>query len=89
MTSDEKLQNLFHQIQSALSGGDKEIVCPYCKTSLDFTPPLAVDHEWKVPTCCETFALATIEILKRIEQNQAKDLYDRIRDNAGGVAVFN
>lgn len=89
MTPEEKIDYLRAQIQAAEGGLTKIIQCPYCQSSLDFSPPSALDDNWKPPVCCETFALAAIAVLKMHEQREMKDLADRIRANIGGVAVFN
>lgn len=101
MTAKQKLGALEHAINQAEMGLTKIVHCPYCGTDLDFSPPamvkLASDevlvddpaNHWQPPTCCETFALAAIAILKRKEQTELKDLASRIRRNAGGSPVFN
>lgn len=90
MTSKQKLRALDRSINRALDGMTKIIHCPYCDMDLDFTPPAITESaDWQPPTCCATFALAAIEIMKRREQRDMKDLASRIRDNVGGAAVFN
>ncbi len=89
MTAKQKLGNLQHQINQAEMGLTTLIVCPYCKEQLDFSGPGALDTDWKPPSCCADFALATIAILQRKEQAEMKELADRIHSNAGGLAVFN
>ena len=89
MTAKQKLGALQHSINQAEMGIAKVIHCPYCHSDLDFSPPSALDDSWQPPICCETFALASIEILKRKELTEAKDLASRIRSNAGGLPVFN
>ena len=89
MTAKQKLGALQHSINQAEMGLTKIVHCPYCQSDLDFLSPSALDDDWQPPTCCETFALASIEILKRKELTEAKDLASRIRSNAGGLPVFN
>lgn len=89
MTADDKLRTLAAAIQAAELGISKAIHCPYCDTVLDFSPPSVLDEDWGPPTCCADFALAVIAILQRKEQNELKDLADRIGENVGGAAVFN
>ncbi len=90
MTGEEALANLTQQINAAEMGISKLIKCPYCGDLLDFTPPSALQSEnFHMPTCCAEFALAAIAILQRKEQQEMKDLADRIHANAGGTAVFN
>lgn len=89
MTPRQKLRALRRSIDDAELGKTKIVHCPYCNTDLDFSPPGPFDENWSPPTCCADFALAAIAILERKEQNEAKDLAERIRANTGGSAVFN
>lgn len=87
MTSEEKLENLRTQVRAAEDGLTQIIVCPYCDSELDFSPSYVATHG-EVPTCCETFALAIIAILQRVEMQEASKLGERIRQNTGGDKVF-
>mgnify|MGYP001598577467 CR=1 FL=1 len=89
MTPDEKLDALTQQINAAEMGISKILKCPYCGELLDFSPPSVMDDQWGPPTCCAEFALAARAILERKEQQEMKDLADRIKANVGGPAVFN
>ncbi len=104
MTSKQKFGALQHSINQAEMGLSKIVHCPYCNTDLDFTEPDGgLGEKYKegtvfatkdgdtivAPTCCESFALASIAILQRKELTEAKDLASRIRSNAGGLPVFN
>jgi hypothetical protein len=89
VTAKQKLGALQHSINQAEMGLTKIVHCPYCQADLDFTPPSTLDDDWKPPTCCAEFALAVIAILQRKEQQELKDLADRIGENVGGTAVFN
>ena len=90
MTAKQKLGALQHSINQAEMGLTLIVHCPYCRTDLDFSPPSVLSSEdWQPPTCCADFALATIAILQRKEQNELKDIAERVQANVGGPAVFN
>lgn len=89
MSPDEKLAYLQGQITAAEMGVTKTITCPYCDTTLDFSPSVSQPDGSGAPTCCESFALAVIAILQRKEQSEMADLARRIQRNTGGVPVFN
>ncbi len=89
MTAKQKLGFLHDQINRAEMGLTKIIHCPYCDTDLDFSPQNPADTGYHAPTCCADFALAVIAILQRHEQNDMRDLADRLHKKTGGLPVFN
>jgi hypothetical protein len=71
VTGEEKLASVERQIRAARKGD--VIVCPYCGEG---------NVETDNMPCCLPFANAAIAVLKRLDFEDTKDLYDRVSEMA-------